>query len=205
MTYAGFDVFEVHPNRMLEEDTELTQSVTLLDSKTGAVDIELRGDTPIYARPFLWTLMDRTAIDEALAFLDARKGRAIPFWAPTWQADLELAQPLSSGSTSRVIRHAGYTEEMFPHNARRHLALIEHTGAIHPRAVTAAVENVVDGTETLTLSSGTPNGLRLAPSLVSFLQLYRLDDDRQTIEWDHAELASLEMRFRELPREVPAP
>lgn len=203
MIYQGFDVFEVHPNRELQEQTEVVRSLDILDSQTGAVDVEVRGDTPGTGRPFLWMLIGRAQIDQALAFLDTRRGMAVPFWAPTWQADLELDVPLAPGSTSLVVRDVGYTAEMFPHDARRHLALIEVDGTIHPRGVTAATQNP-DGTETLTLSSGTPNGLPVVPSLVSFLLLYRLDSDAQVLEWEHEELANLQMRFRELPREAPA-
>lgn len=204
MTYKGIEVLEARLKRDPGAAARQAWSAAVIDPGTGAVAVQKRSDVPSASRRLDWSLRSLQEKAAARAFLEARRGRAVPFWAPTWVADFELSQQLSAGSTSLRVRETGYTARMFPHDARRHLALITPDGTIHPRGVDAAVDNG-DGTETLTISSGLPEDLPVRGGLASFLLLYRLADDSVEIEHHTQTYGELRADLVELPAEVPAP
>lgn len=200
--YQGYEVLEEEPNRIDGEEVGVERSLALLDNLTGAVASETYAATPLAERPFTWFLEGRAAIADFRGFLDRRLGRLVPCWVPTWQADLAPTAAFSAAGVT--VRDAGYTRTLFPHPARRHVALITPAGGVIPRGVVAAAENG-DGTETLTLAS--PPGVLFPASggLVSLLALCRLASDDVGLTWASVELAEATLRFAEIPREAPTP
>jgi hypothetical protein len=145
-------------------------------------------------------LHGRSEIREFRSWLDLFRGRYTPVWLPTWNADLAPTQNLSG--TSVVVESVGYEDNLFPHNARKHIVVISHTRTLYPRGVTAASDNGV--TETLTITPTLGTTLVKEHSMVSFLVLARLVEDRLKINWIARDLAEVEMVFVEVPREAPA-
>ncbi len=95
MTYLGHDVLTLDYNRVGAIEERLKRKFVLLDSKTGKRVSDEQAPAPAGSRPFTWTALGRTEIATMRAFLDARVGRAVPFWLPSFQWDLALAEVLS--------------------------------------------------------------------------------------------------------------
>lgn len=203
--YLGFDVLETAPNRREDVEGAGETLVDWLDNPTGVFAGSARAAAPRLSRSFLFWLEGRGAIREFRAWLDARKGRAVPTWVPTWQQDLSLASDLGAADTEMVIRECGYTTDLFSSPARRHLAFVSPGGAIACREITDSVDNG-DGTETLTLASAVGSAFLAGgpgAGLVSFLTLCRLESDAAEIHYLTPTLAECALRFVEIPDEVP--
>lgn len=183
----------------------LEPSVDRLDNRTYTFADYPRGPTPIGRRTSLPLWLETPAAVQALrTWYFSVKGALTAFWLPTWQMDLEPVADVVSGVAALTIRSIGYTERLFPHEARRHLAFVPPAGAITHQRVTAAVNNG-DGTETLTLSgsSGAPIYPGAGAGLVSFLLYVRLAEDPFEIRWLEPGHATAALDVVELPRQVP--
>lgn len=201
-TYEGFDVFEDEPCREIRDD-DFGRSMVRLDGGTGRIKYEIRDSEPMIVRPLRWVATSRAEIAALRAFLDARKGRAVPFWMPTWDADLVLAADITPAATNIIIKSCGYTQHLFPHPARRRLAIMVSPGVYAYRKVLAAVNNG-DGTETLTIDSILGVSPARDQTILSYLTLRRLHDDENEIMWRTAGVAECTLRTVEIPTEVPA-
>jgi len=144
----------------------------------------------------------RAAAQDLWAWYDSVLGALTPSWVPSWQAAAQLSAAVASASNTLVIRAMGYTARWFPDESRRHLAIITAPDVIAHRRVTEAVDNG-DGTETLTLNAVVGVNLR-AETLVSLMHYARLEQDALALVWQDPDLATAELRFRELPSEEPA-
>jgi hypothetical protein len=141
-----------------------------------------------------------------LAFLEARKGRAVPFWLPSYQWDLTLAVDLLTAGSNASIDWVRYTQQYFgTTGARRHLAIWPHglPGSMDYYLVEDADDPGTEVTESLTINPGAVQDYPVASTVLSFLKLGRLEDDRVEIEYYDTETAQATIKFRELPLEAP--
>lgn len=199
--YEGYNLFEIIPNWAREPTERLSRNMTILENVTGLPLVRSHTAGPVGSMDVMFTLDGRDDIKEFRSWLRALKGRQVPVWIPTWQMDLKPTQDLSG--TSVVVESIGYEDNLFPHNARKHLAIIDHQRTIYPRGVTAASDNGT--TETLTLGTTLGTTLEWEHTMISFLVLARLLRDEVRITYLAHDLAEVQMGFVEVPREVPAP
>lgn len=200
-TYKGFTVLEVDPNHATDPSEELERSASILDSATGKIVSYDHGPAPIGAIGFAWFMETRPKITEFRDFIAARRGRAVPFWAPTWRPDLPLANAIGSGSANMTIRTIGYSTFLFASLARRYVVFLLRDGTKVYRKIIGAVDNA-NGTESLTLDSA-PGVAIPVSTMVSFLLFCRLAEDDVVIEWTTPQVAEAQLVFTELPNEVP--
>jgi hypothetical protein len=110
-------------------------------------------------------------------WLHARRGRAVPFWLPTWARDLELLASIGSGATTitvRTVGWAGMTES-------RDIMIRTVAGARYYRRVSAAAAG--GGGEVLTINAALGVALSLAQvDRISLLHHMRHSADRVEIE-----------------------
>jgi hypothetical protein len=196
--WLGMDVLTLQPNNAPDFETEHRRQAVLLDSRAGVRASDDHADLSFTSRGFNWWAKGRTSIAALKAFLHRRKGRAVPFWLPTWRRDLPLAEAIAAGETFD-IKDVGYTELQFPFVSRRHIALISTAGDVTIREIAYAVDNG-DGTETITVSGALPE--MPASTMVSLLTLMRLADDQVEIEWSTRAMAQARVPVTEIPREV---
>lgn len=200
-SHRGFDVLELEPDRGGGTPEEFDRKVFVLDSITGIRTAQAADPSAASVRGFSWLTFDRTEAKALRDFIDARAGRAVPFWVPAWEEDLTLTADHASTDTI-VVLSAGYTTQMFPPgNMRRHLA-IRVAGAFYYRKVLSAVDNL-NGTETLVLESTVPVAMPMNATLIAILHFVRLEDDMVEIEWA-GQFAEAHLRTRDLPTETPA-
>lgn len=203
VTAYGFDVLDAAPNQRDDAKITFARGFALLDPGIGAREGNAKSGQPVNNRPYLWWLNGRPAVTSLKTFLAARKGRAVPFWAPGWRTDLSLANDVGPTDPSITITACNYTRFLYPSPARRYLCfLLNLNGATQLyRKVTAAVDNG-NGTETLTLDTTLGQTTPAASTVVTFLRLCRLDADEIKIKWHTPEFAECEMPMVEVPAEV---
>jgi len=202
--YQGLDVLEVEANRFQAVTDDFVRRFNLLDQRTGVRWADELEAAPAIVRPFVWTALGR---EEALAmrsFVDDRKGRAIPFWVPTWQQDLQLHTDAVLDQTILEIDWVRYTGLQFPSTAaRRHLAVYStsHVPSYHYIVDADDPGNFV--TETIQISPGAARNWPKGSTIFSFLRLCRLENDVISWIWESTQVLHALIEIREIPAEVP--
>jgi hypothetical protein len=175
----------------------------LFNNPTGARVYDDHGAQAFPERNFLWTAADRAACVRLREFLDARQGRRVPFWTPTFSWDLELAEDAPPSSSTLVVRTTTYGQLFWPVPARRRLAIFAPGQPMVTRRVTIVVAGAA--TDTLHLDSGLGDTTLFAASTrVCFLVLCRLAEDQTEITWSHTDHCDAQIRFVEIPNEISA-
>jgi hypothetical protein len=205
MSYLGYDVLELNYNRVGAFEERLRRKFVLLSSKTGRRIADEQAPAPAPSRPFTWTAIGRDEISAMRAFLDARQGRAIPFWLPSFQWDLALAEDVSQNQSSATIWWVRYKQQMWGTTAaRRHLAIWSlGDGTMDYCKITSATDPANYLTETLTLDPVAQGEYTSAKTVLSFLKFCRLDEDRIEVSYPSPQVAEATIRVRELPLEAP--
>jgi hypothetical protein len=201
--YKGYDVLEIAPNWDGDLNRKYDRSLVTIDPKIGPIEVIDKGGSAVVGQRFPWWLDGHSNVTTFRGFILRRFGQMNPFWLPTWDEDLVLAQDVGATDGAIKIQSEFYTKFFFPSVARRDLAFIPVSGGSNVyRRVTAAEDNG-DGTETLTLDSATGVALPASTTMLSFLTLARLLADRVDIRWATADLAQAELELQEVPREIP--
>lgn len=140
-----------------------------------------------------------------LAFLDARKGRAVPFWFPSLQWDLSLAEDALETEATLSISLVGYCEQLWgTTGARRHIALWP-VGApsMDCHEIISAVDPEDGLTETLGINPAAAQDWPADSTVISFLKFCRLEDDLMDVSYPLPGVAEASIVVRELPLEAP--
>lgn len=202
--FKGIDVLEIAPNwETAPLKRSYKRSLITIDPKVGPIQVIDKGGSAIVGQEFPWWLDSHSAVTAFRAFVLRRFGQLVPFWIPTWDQDLVLANDCLAGDSGITIRSEFYSRFFFPNAARRFVAFIpiDRSGNVY-RKITAAADNG-DGTEGLTLESATGKRFNKGSTMVSFLTLARLASDRVAIKWSNAEHAEAILELQEVPRELP--
>jgi hypothetical protein len=205
MSYLGHDVLELNYNRVGAFEERLHRKFVLLSSKTGKRVADEQSQVAAPSRPFTWTAIGRDEITAMRTFIDARQGRAVPFWLPSFQWDLALAEDVSPNQSSVTIWWVRYRQQMWGSTAaRRHLALWSlGDGTMDYCQIISAADPANNLTETLTLDPVAVRAYSRAKTVLSFLKFCRLEDDRIEISYPSPQVAEATIQVRELPLEAP--
>jgi hypothetical protein len=205
MSNLGHDVLELNYNRVGAFEERLRRKFVLLSSKTGRRVADEQAPAPAASRPFTWTAFGRDEITAMRTFLDARRGRAVPFWLPSFQWDLALAEDVSQNQSSATIWWVRYKQQMWgTTGARRHLAIWSLGDVTMDYCrITGAIDVANYQTETLTLDPVAQREYARTKTVLSFLKFCRLDEDRIEISYPSPQVAEATIRVRELPLEAP--
>lgn len=206
MIYRDHDVLVLDYNRDAAIEDRLARDFVILDGKTGLRTPAEHSATPAAGRSFKWTAIGRDEITEMRDFLEARKGRAVPFWFPTFQWDLTLEEDVVATQASVTVTWIRYTQQMFgTTGARRHVAFwtLGDGGTMDCYRIHAATDPGTELTETITIDPTAASDYPAASTVVSFLRLCRLDQDRVKISYPSVNVAEAEILVQELPLEAP--
>jgi hypothetical protein len=203
--YKGFDVLEIQPNwAALPLNRTYKRSMVTIDPKVGPIEVIDKGGSPVVHQDFPWWLDTHPTITAFRAFILRRFGRLVPFWIPTWDQDLILAQNVLSTDAAINVSFEFYSQFLFPSTARRFLALIPTDGSANAYVEVVSSTSNGNGTETLTLSAAVGKAFTMGSTMISFLTLVRLASDRVAIKWDTVDHAEAVLALQEVPREMPA-
>ena|GEM_PF-864177 len=203
--YLGYDVLELNYNRNQSLQERIDRKVARLDSRTGEKWFDEQSPAPNPTRPFVWTANGKAEMAVLRAFLDARHGRAVPFWFPSFQWDLSLAEDLASTVSIATIVWARYTEQMFgTTGGRRYVALWTYgiPTPLDPYKIADANDPGNGSTESITLSPAATRLYPKATTVISFLKLCRLESDEVEIAYPGGDVAEARIAVRELPLEA---
>jgi hypothetical protein len=202
--YLGLDVLEIAPNWEATLGRTYKRSLVTIDPKIGPITVIDKGGSAIVGQEFPWWLDGHANISAFRAFIFRRFGQLNPFWVPTWDQDLVLAEDVGAVDVGITIESSFYSQFFFPSPARRYVAFIPFDGSGNVyRQIVSSTDNF-DGTESLALDSPTGKAFPAGTTMVSFLTLARLGADRTEIKWETADHAESILSLEEVPRELPA-
>ncbi len=202
--FMGSEVLEIPPNwESAPLKRTYKRSLVTIDPKVGPIQVIDKGGTALVGQEFPWWLDTHPVVTSFRAFILRRMGQFNPFWVPTWDQDLLLAEDVGSADTGITIKSEFYSRFFFPNEARRFVAFIpaDLSGNVYAK-ITGAEDNG-DGTETLTLQAPTGKAFAMGATMISFLTLARLAKDSVAIKWSSTDHADAVLELVEVPREVP--
>ena len=82
-TFKGFDVLEQMPDPTGGIAENSFRDFEVFDPGLGSFEAQTRGRYPVQGRTLLWKCMKRSDVTALRQFIDARKGRLVPFWLPS--------------------------------------------------------------------------------------------------------------------------
>jgi hypothetical protein len=206
-TYKGHDILELNYNRLGSFQVGHRRKFSLLDSKTGLRHSDEHSPAPATGRPFTWTAFGDAEIAAMRTFLEARRGRAIPFWLPTYQWDLSLAEDVVATQAIITIHYVRYVQQFWgTTGARRHIGIWTLTEGMMDFYGIADADDPGDYlTETLTLDTPAVRDYPAQQRILSFLKFCRLDNDLVEISYPRPGIAQATIQVRELPNEAVIP
>lgn len=196
-TYRNEPLVLIAPNWV---DPMKEQHVTNLE----AFESEVRGkytvvqnDRPYLVRSFSWFHKSKERIHLFRRWLYARRGRAVPFWAPSWRNDLTLMARIEEGAVQITVANINYTTLYTSPTGRQDIIIFLKNGTNLTRRIIGAAGGATPDLEILTLEAEIRQ--RINPSEVSmicFLGSYRLDSDAAELDWRSDKLALCNQNMR---------
>jgi len=203
--YKGLDVLEIAPNwANAPLKRTYKRSMVTIDPKIGPIEVVDKGGTALVGQEFPWWLDGHPTVTAFRAFMLLRFGQLNPFWIPTWDQDLVLANDVASTDTGINIESEFYTRFFFPTPARRFIAFIPIDGSGNVYSQITGAEDNGNGTESLVLAAATGKAFAKGSTMISFLTLARLASDSVAIKWDSTDHAEALLTLQEVPRELPS-
>lgn len=197
--YQSYEVLTEEPDWSKELGEQAERDFESVDAEVGPVVVDAHTTAPEYGRPFHWVLQGRSSIARFLAFLEARKGRCVPFWLPTYALDFEQAATAGATDAAILVHDIQYSLYYAQHLNRRDLAFFPTTGGA------PVLRRILDSTpvgadlERLTLDQAF--GSAKIPSdwrCISLLAFVRMDQDSVQLEWETDELVRVSFRVKEI-------
>jgi hypothetical protein len=200
--YLGLDVLTGEPCGLGSADEDYGRRITVVGGDPGLRVLDAQEAAPGWTRSILVKCFGHDEVEALRVFLDARRGRAVPFWMPSLDYDLTV-NIFTAPSADVLVEYAGYTDLVYPAGpSRRHVQVLAPSGTLYRRKVVGVDYDGV-GAERLTLSSSISSALP-AGTPISFLRYCRLDTDVPRIVWSGTEYAECSLPVIEVPAECPA-
>lgn len=175
--YRGYDTLLLHPNRVEDVSIDYQRINDVFDVETGTPTVIDIPNRPFIVRRHQYLLPDRARLTAMRGWLAARAGRQVPFWVPTWERGLEVAQPFTLDATEILVQARGFATYYQAMPGRGDVAFLHNDGTWFLRRITAF--EFVDGVvERMRIDAAL--GRACAPSdfrIVCFLELARLESD----------------------------
>lgn len=196
--YRGYDTLLRHPNWVEDVSVDYQRLVDVFDHETGTpavIDIPNRA---FIVRRYRFLLPDRADLTAMRGWLAARAGRQVPFWVPTWERGLEVAQPFNLDATEILVQARGFSTYYEAMPGRQDVAFLHNDGTWYLRQITAFefVDGVVER-----MRIDTALGIACAPSdfrIVCFLELARLESDAVEIFFETDRVARVTLPIRSI-------
>jgi len=149
-----------------------------------------------------FTFRSRAEIAAFEQFFDGRSGRHLPFWMPSWRADLALRQDVALSATSLSISAVNYSVLFNPltddsKSLGHYLYLVKpDLTTFAPGVASLGVASVI--AETLNLDSAATDEFPVISTVVCFLHFVRFLSDELTLRYSGPNSAACEMGFVEV-------
>lgn len=192
--FLGYDVYF---DEALKNGEALTDS---LQARVDVVDYGTAAGASFYSpwtytrigRPYKFLLQGLPDIWNFRKFLHRRAGRLRPFWVPTFENNMRVAQ--TGELTQSIEVYADDYREFAPE--RTHIGILLDDGTWLLRTINAATAS---GSDTAVIGLDAPiniNADRIRQ--ISFLGLKRLDADRVELQWNSNRVLECTVRMMEI-------
>ncbi len=192
--FLGYDVYF---DEALKNGEALTDS---LQARVDVVDYGTAAGASFYSpwtytrigRPYKFLLQGLQDIWNFRKFLHRRAGRLRPFWVPTFENNMRVAQ--TGELTQSIEVYADDYREFAPE--RTHIGILLDDGTWLLRTINAATAS---GADTAVIGLDAPiniNASRIRQ--ISFLGLKRLDADRVELQWNSNRVLECTVRMMEI-------
>ncbi len=195
--YKGYELPDLTPNVESGTNSTASASLSIVSSAVGARHVRDRRGMPAMSRELTITATGLEQVQALRGFIARRKGRVVPFWLTTGQADAILALPAATGATALTIKSTGYAGVFAVGNARRNLKL-PNGQAVKATALTTNG----NGTETLYIDTPLTSPLA-ADAILICLVLCRLAGEDVALRFYSTHNAETTVGVIELPKEAP--
>lgn len=196
--YRGYDTLLSSPNRVEDVSVDYQRLVDVFDVETGSPAVIDIPNRPFIVRRFQFLVPDRADLSALRGWLAARAGRQTPFWVPTWERGLEVAQPFALDATAILVQARGFPTYYQSMPGRQDVAFLHNNGSWTLRRITAF--EFVDGVvERMRIDAAL--GIACAPSdfqIVCFLELARLDSDAVELFFETDRIARVTLPIRSI-------
>lgn len=159
----------------------------------------IRSEVPTIVKEHAWFLKGKEKIHRFRRWLFNRKGRTVPFWAPSWKADFTLVSRVEQGNFTITVKDINYRGLYRYNTGRQDIIIILRDGTRFMRRIISAAEgSLLPGTEVLVLDAEIGRVIEVKQvAMICFLGLYRLDADAVELDWrsDQLVLCSQNMRL----------
>lgn len=193
--YLGHDVVIDRSFLISDISERFERESSEVDNGTGPVWVGPRYTYPIQTSVMAWDVLSREELWNLRLWLHSRRGKWRGFWFPSWNLDLEVAQPLAAADTTLTIKGIGYPAL----EGQRDIMVQTKAGARHFFRVLSASAGLL-GQEVLTISG--PLGVDLPISDIDFtcfMTFMRFDADRVEIKHRAARGARVAVPVMEAP------
>ena len=198
-TYRGSPMLLTPPNWVSPLEERNVRNIEIFESETKARFTVANSDVPYIVRTHAWFLKGKAKIHQYRGWLYSRRGRVVPFWAPSWKNDMSLAKRIEAGSLVLEINNIGYRNFYGSRVGRQDIIIFLRNGQLLTRRITNAATGS-EGLNSEILSVDTEFSSVIEPSavqMICFLGLHRLDADEVELDWrsDKLALANQNMRL----------
>lgn len=192
--FLGYDVYF---DEALKNGEALTDS---LQARVDVVDYGTAAGASFYSpwtytrigRPYKFLLQGLQDIWNFRKFLHRRAGRLRPFWVPTFENNMRVAQ--TGELTQSIEVYADDYREFAPE--RTHIGILLDDGTWLLRTINAATAS---GADTAVIGLDAPININAGRiRQISFLGLKRLDADRVELQWNSNRVLECTVRMMEI-------
>lgn len=197
-TYRGYEVLVRRPDRSEDVSAQYQRLVDLFDNDTGVPAVTDIPNRPFVVRGFQFLLTDRAEIAAMRAWLDARAGRQVPFWMPTWERNLEVAAPIAIDEIAVLVKDRGFATYFQGLPGRQDVAFLHRDGTWYFRHI-QAFEYAGGVVERLVLDEALGRACQPEDfALVCFLELARLEADAVELFFETDSVARVSLAVRSI-------
>ncbi len=180
--YRGYPVLERRPDAGEDIASRFGRDLEELDVQTGPVATFDRAGRAFRSGALRWIAHGRDENTALRSLLCGLAGQWASLWVPTWNADLVLTAPVSSGADSISVQWAAYTVAGRMQSNWRDIRIELWNGTVLYRRITDAAE--AGATEILDIDA--PLGVAVSPAdvrVISFLVFGAQESD--VVELEH--------------------
>lgn len=205
-TYGGFSVLVQSPDEIQSLDFSYTRILEELDNESSVPVRADTADTVMTTQQYRWYLSGRAEHKQFERMLMMMRGRAVPFWCPTFLNDFEPIASIAAGTNTLSVAFCGFTTLGGPRPNRQHIRVLMQNGSRFYRRITAS--SIGASHEVLTLDSVVSSIIPVDQiAQISFMTLSRLDQDSIDVvhSTDNQGQSSATMVIKSIPEIRTAP
>lgn len=181
--YQSLDVLEDPSVSVQALKAGILRPHGFIDNKTGVPKVYTKRNVSVISDTFNSIKKTAQGRWELLQFIHARKGRAVPFWLPSWRKDFTLTANITSATITIEACEARFYES-------RHVMIRTTAGVVYYRQISST--GISGNDETLTLDSSLGVTVTMAEvDRISLLDKVRFNADRLQVDHEAPTITKL--------------